>query len=144
MSVYKVLTNLKHDGAFFKAGEKIILEDKKVAKNLIQDEVIEELNDEELKDDKPKTPAEKKAEKEKATKKDEAETQEPGEESDEDEETEETDESDEEETNESVYSEMSNADLKKLCKERGIEVASNATKQKLIEALESSDESEEL
>jgi hypothetical protein len=127
MSVYKVVTNLKHDGAFFKAGEKIELEES-IATPLLDDGVLD-LIDEEAEaaaHAKPLTPAEKKAkqEAEKAA------------------ETPAVVES--EEAEEVAYSDMTKKELLAVAKAEGVEVPEKATKDEIVELIQRAKEEQNL
>lgn len=122
MSVYKVVGNLKHNGAFFKAGEKMKLDDEEVAKALLADGVIEV---EEVKSvDEPMTPEEKKAATESAPK-----------------ESVESEPVEGEDAVEVAYEEMTKEELLKVCEAMGLTVSKQDTKAKLIKVIRSSEES---
>jgi hypothetical protein len=121
MSVYKVLSNLKRDGALFEKGEEIELDDKKVARELIEDGVIEEVGAHKG----PMTPEQKKAAQE-----EKAEEAEPVEESVE-EPVEEAEEASEESVEEAVeekpdYSKMTKKDLLEVAKKKGVKIPASA------------------
>lgn len=129
MAVYKVISNLKRDGAFFEAGEEIELEPKD-AEQLIEDGVLEPAK----KSGGPMTPEQKKLSAEK-----------PKEETEESEEESEEETEEEEAVEESVeekpdYSKMTKKDLLVIAKKNGVEIPASAKKNSdIVKLLEKHD-----
>ena len=141
MSVYEVESNLKHDGALYRKGEKVELPDE-VAEPLIDQGVLYPLEGKEAKEVAVVDPAKRKEETKKEKEAREA-AREAAKPSKKVEEEEELDPAKEEKEEKIDLSSLTKKELLAEAKKRGVEVKANATNAQIIEAL-SEDESEEL